>query len=79
MIKNLPATAGETRDEGSNLGFGKSPGIGKGNSLQCSFLENAMDRGAWQATVAQNSTWRSDTYPLVPLVSPRLTSYLQNL
>ena len=24
---------------------------GNGNSLQCSCLENSMDRGAWQATV----------------------------
>ena len=28
-----------------------SPGEGNGNSLQCSYLENVMDRGAWQATV----------------------------
>ena len=26
-------------------------GEGNGNPLQCSFLENPMDRGAWQATV----------------------------
>ena len=26
-------------------------GEGNGNSLQYSFLENCMDRGAWQATV----------------------------
>ena len=26
-------------------------GIGNGNSLQCSCLENSMDRGAWQAPV----------------------------
>ena len=30
---------------------GKSPGEGNGNPLQYSFLENPMDRGAWQATV----------------------------
>ena len=28
-----------------------SPGGGNGNPLQYSCLENAMDRGAWQATV----------------------------
>ena len=32
-------------------GLGRSPGEGKGNSLQYSGLENSMDRGAWQATV----------------------------
>ena len=33
------------------LGVGKSPGGGNGNPLQYSYLENPMDRGAWQATV----------------------------
>ena len=32
-------------------GLGRSPGGGHGNPLQYSFLENPMDRGAWQATV----------------------------
>ena len=27
------------------------PGEGNGNPLQCSFLENPMDRGAWRAMV----------------------------
>ena len=38
----------------------RSPGEGSGNPLQCSCLENPMDRGAWQATVhgvAQSQTW----------------------
>ncbi|CAN0200175.1 unnamed protein product [Rangifer tarandus platyrhynchus] len=30
---------------------GGSPGEGNGNRLQYSWLENFMDRGAWQATV----------------------------
>ena len=38
-------------DVGSIPGLGRSPGEGNGNSLQCSCLENPMDRGAWQATV----------------------------
>ena len=33
------------------LGLGRSPGQGNGNPLQCSRLENSMDRGAWWATV----------------------------
>ena len=31
-------------------GLGRSLGGGHGNPLQCSFLENSMDRGNWQAT-----------------------------
>ena len=31
--------------------LGRSPGGGHGNPLQCSCLENSMDRGAWWATV----------------------------
>ena len=36
---------------GSIPGLGRSPGGGNGNPLQCSCLENSMDRGAWRATV----------------------------
>ena len=36
---------------GSTPGFGRSPREGNGNPLQYSFLENFMDREAWQATV----------------------------
>ena len=32
-------------------GSGRSPGEGNGNPLHYSYLENSMDRGAWQATV----------------------------
>ena len=32
-------------------GLGQSPGGGHSNPLQCSCLENPMDRGAWRATV----------------------------
>ena len=32
---------------GSIPGLGGSPGVGKGNPLQYSCLENSMDRGAW--------------------------------
>ena len=38
-------------DHGSISGLGKSFGEGHGNPLQCSCLENPMDRGAWGATV----------------------------
>ena len=51
MVKNLPANAGDTGNEGLIPGLGKSPGEGNGNPLQYSCLENPMDRGAWQAAV----------------------------
>ena len=50
MVKNLPASAGDT-------------GRGNGNPLQYSCLENPMDRGAWWATVhrvAKSRTRPSD-------------------
>ena len=50
-VKNLPANAGDIRDVGSIPGLGRSPGGGHGNPLQYSYLENPMDRVAWQATV----------------------------
>ena len=48
VVKNPPASAG---DAGSIPGLGRSPGEGNGNPLQCSCLENSMDRGAWRAAV----------------------------
>ena len=51
MIKNPSADAGDARDACSILELGRSPGVGNGNPLQYSCLENPMDRGAWQATV----------------------------
>ena len=38
-------------DPGSVPGLGRSPGGGPGSPLQCSCLENPMDREAWCATV----------------------------
>ena len=60
MVKNPPANAG---DSGSIPGSGRSPGGGHGNPLQCSCLENPMERGAWWATVqgvTQSQTGLSD-------------------
>ena len=48
MVKNVPASAG---DAGWIPGSGRSPGEGKGNSLQYSFQGNPKDRGNWWATV----------------------------
>jgi len=50
-VKNLPANAGDTRDQGSILGLGRSPEGGHANPFQYTSLENPMDREAWWATV----------------------------
>ena len=50
VVKNPSANIGDVRDVGLILGSGGSPGGGHGNPLQCSCLENSMDRGAWPAT-----------------------------
>ena len=50
-VKNSPANAGDVRDAGPVLGLERSPGEGNGYPLQYSWLDNPMDRGAWQATV----------------------------
>ena len=44
-VKNPPANAGDIKDAGL------IPGSGQDNPLQCSCLENPMDRGMWRATV----------------------------
>ena len=51
VVKNLPDKAEDLRDTGSVPGLGRSPGGAHGNPLQCSCLENPMDRGAWQVIV----------------------------
>ena len=49
VVKNLPAYIGDIRDLGSIPSQRGYPGGGHGNSLQCSCLENPIDRGAWWA------------------------------
>ena len=56
MVRNSPSSAG---DLGLIPGLGPSPGVGHGNPLQYSCLENSMERGAWWAIVhgdAQSQT-----------------------
>ena len=60
MVKDSPANVGDIRDVGSIPGLGRSPGEGHGNPLQYSCLENAMDRGAWQAVVHRVTKKESD-------------------
>ena len=60
VIKNLPATAGDTGNTSSIPGLERSTGEGNSKPLQYSCQHNSMDRGAWQATV-QGGHKESDT------------------
>ena len=51
VVKNPPADARDSGDVSLIPGSGRSSGGGHGNPLQCSCLENPMDRGAWQAII----------------------------
>ena len=48
---NLNANAGDIRELGLIPGPGRSPAGGLGNPLQCSYLENPVDRGTWPTAV----------------------------
>ena len=51
VVKESACNEGDLENMGSIPGSGRSPGGGNSNPLQYSYLENPMDRGAWQATV----------------------------
>ena len=60
VVKNPPANAGDTRDQTSIPGSGRSPGEGNGNPLPFLPGEPHGPRGAWWATVhglARSWTW----------------------
>ena len=50
VVKKSPANTGDARNTDSIRGLGRSLGVGNGNPLQYSYLENSMDRGVWWAT-----------------------------
>ena len=69
----VKASASNAGDLGSIPGLGRSPGEGNDNPLQCSSLENPMDREAQQVTVhgvAKSRTRLSD------FTSPHLTKVI---
>ena len=56
-------SACNARDLGSIPGSGRSPGKGNGYLLKYSYVENSMDRGAWQTIVhgvTKSQTWLSN-------------------
>ena len=59
VVESPPANAGGIRDTGSIPRSRRSPGGEYGTILQYPWLENPMDRGAWQAT--QSIGLQSDT------------------
>ena len=65
VVKNLPASAGVM---GLIAGWGRSPRGGNGNPLQCSYLGNPTDRGAWRATIHR-----------VPKSGTRLSTHVQHV
>ena len=58
LVKNLSENAGEIRDAGSILGWGRSPGGRNGNPLQYSCLENPWtgESGGLQSMGSQSRT-----------------------
>ena len=51
VVKDLPDRASVAGDSTPILGSGRSPRRGHGNPLQYFFLENPLERGAWQTVV----------------------------
>ena len=51
MVKNPPANARDAADVDLILGSERPTGVGNGNPLQDSSLENPMVSGAWWASV----------------------------
>ena len=51
QLGHLAEQTPSTQDPSLIPGLGRSSGEGNGYPLQYSYLENSMDRGAWQATV----------------------------
>ena len=47
VVENPPTNALATGDGDLIPGSGRSPGVGNGNPLQYSCLENPVDGGAW--------------------------------
>ena len=72
VVKNLPASAGDSGDMGSAHGSGRSLGIGNNNPLQYSCLENSKDRRAWWAAVhgviKSQTDWAAERTCMLPLI-----------
>ena len=61
-------------DPSSIPGLGRPPGKGNGNPLQCSWLENPMDRGAWHYILAAAAAAAKSLQLCPTLCGPRDSS-----
>ena len=77
VVKYSPASAGDARDASLIPGSGRSPGVGNGNSLQYSCLENSMGKGDWQATVQAVTNWK--TVPDMQVIQQETNVYIMKL
>ena len=60
MVKNPSANAGDFLRDTVQSMVGEDPGEGHGHPLQCSWLENSMDRGAgWLQSAAAAKSLQS--------------------
>ena len=57
VVKNPCASAEDMKNIGSIPGSRRSPGVGSGNPLQYSCLENPEDRRAWQTIQGVTQSW----------------------
>ena len=63
MVKIPPAKAGDTIDICLIPGLERSSGGGHGNPPQYSYLEDPMEREAWQTTVRKvKECWTQSNY-----------------
>ena len=51
VVRNPLVSAGDAKDSDSIPGLGRFPGVGNGNLLQYSWLENSIDREVRRAPV----------------------------
>ena len=77
VVKNSPASAGDTGDAGLIPLSGRSPGGGNSNPLQYSCLENPMDGGAWWAVVHRVAKRRTQPSMLAHVLIFRTKLYFQ--
>ena len=66
VVKNLPANPGDTRDAGSDPGWGRFPGEGNGTRLQCSCLgipRTEKPGGLWSMGPQSVRYHRATEYP----------------
>ena len=73
VVKSLPANAGDTRDEGSIPGLGRSSEKEMAACFSISCQENSMNRGAWWFTVygvaESDTTEHSHAIPSLTLIN----------